>query len=103
MKRIMVRYAVKADHAADNERYIKAVYAQLERDKPAGIRYATFKLPDGVSFVHIASVETADGVNPLLALDAFKQFTSTIKERLVEPAVTTELEEIGAYRLLGER
>jgi hypothetical protein len=103
MKRIMVRYTVKPDTAADNVRYIQAVYAQLERDHPTGIRYATFKLADGVSFVHIASIETADGSNPLFALDAFKQFTQTVSSRVVEPPVTTELEEVGAYRLLGER
>jgi hypothetical protein len=103
MKRVMVRYTVKPEHAAANERHVKAVFAQLARDQPAGIRYATFKLPDGVSFVHIASVETADGVNPLLAVEAFKEFTQTIKERVVEPPVTSELEEVGSYRLLGER
>jgi hypothetical protein len=99
MKRIMVRYTVKPDQVEDNVRRVQAVFAQLAREKPAGIRYATFKLPDGVSFMHVASIET-DGSNPLLALDAFKQFAGTIKERCVDPPVTTELEEIGSYRFL---
>jgi hypothetical protein len=93
----MVRYAVRPDAVEDNERRVKAVFAQLAREKPAGLRYATFKLADGVSFVHVASIDTADGKNPLTALDAFKEFTGTIKDRCVEPPVTWELEEVGSY------
>lgn len=98
MKRVMVRYKVKPDQVAENERYVKAVFAQLERDKPAGIRYATFKF-DGANFVHIASIETADGSNPLVSLAAFKEFTGSIKDRCVEPPVTAELDEVGSYQL----
>ncbi|MFN0064329.1 MAG: hypothetical protein ACKVPX_17610 [Myxococcaceae bacterium] len=81
----------------ENESYISAVFGELERDKPRGLRYSSYKLPDGVSFLHIATVDTADGVNPLLALDAFKKFAETIKERCVDPPVTTVLEQIGVY------
>jgi hypothetical protein len=100
MRRVMVRYTVKPDQADENVRRVQAVFAQLEREKPAGLRYMTFRLPDGVSFVHVASIETADGANPLTALDAFKQFAGTIKERCVEPPVTTDLEVVGSYRFL---
>jgi hypothetical protein len=96
---LMVRYRVKADRAQENEAAVRAVFAQLERERPEGIRYATFKLADGVSFVHIARIETADGKNPLLALEAFRQFSATIKERCEEPPVSTPIEEVGSYRL----
>lgn len=49
MKRTMIRYKVKAEQAAENENYIRNVFAALEREKPAGLRYASFKLADGVS------------------------------------------------------
>jgi hypothetical protein len=101
MKRVMVKYKVKPDRAAENERYVKAVYAQLERDRPAGLRYATFKLDDGLSFVHIASIETADGNNPLPALEAFKEFAAQIKDRCDEPPVTIPLNELGSYRFFA--
>lgn len=100
MKRVMVRYRVKQDRAAENERLIQAVFAQLEKERPDGLRYASFKLPDGVSFVHIASLETADGQNPLAALAAFKEFTSAIKERCEEPPIAEDLSAVGSYRLL---
>jgi hypothetical protein len=99
MKRVMVRYRVKADQAADNERYIGSVFAELEREKPAGLRYASFKLADGVSFIHIASIETTDGSNPLSALPSFKEFTARIKDRCEEPPVAVDLHEVGGYRL----
>ena len=99
--KIMVRYKVKADRAGENERLVKAVFAQLDRERPAGLRYATFKLGDGVSFMHIAIIDTADGSNPLPALEAFKQFSQAIKDRCDELPVTSQLEEVGSYRLFS--
>ena len=61
MKRVMVRYKVKPDRAAENEELIRAVYDELAQTKPSGFRYATFQLDDGVSFVHLALTETAAG------------------------------------------
>jgi hypothetical protein len=102
MKRVLVRYKVKADRVAENERYIAGVFEQLKREQPPGLRYASFKLGDGVSFVHIASHEAADGSNPLGQLPAFKVFTAEISERCEEPPVVVELNEIGSYRFFGE-
>jgi hypothetical protein len=101
MKRVMVRYKVKADRAAENERFITAVFAQLTHEAPAGLRYATFKQDDGVSFVHIASIETAEGSNPLNAMSAFNEFTAQIRDRCEEPPVAVDLHEVGSYRLFG--
>jgi hypothetical protein len=95
MRRIVVRYKVKPEAAAENERLVKAVFEQLAREKPAGLRYATFKLADGVSFMHVA--EVAAEQNPLLALAAFKEFSGSVGQRCVEPPVTTELSLVGAY------
>jgi hypothetical protein len=101
MKRMMVRYKVKADRVTENERYITSVFEQLKREQPAGLRYATFKLDDGVSFMHIVSVETADGSNPLVGLPAFKAFTAEVRDRCDEPPVTTDLQEVGSYAFFG--
>jgi hypothetical protein len=100
MKAVMVRYKIKPGRMAENEKYIKQVFEQLEREKPAGLRYASFKLEDGVSFVHIASHE-GNGRSPLAELAAFKAFTATIKERCEDAPVATELKEVGSYRSLA--
>jgi len=101
MKRVMVRYTVKPDQAAKNGKLVRAVYDELRRTKPAGLRYATFQLDDGVSFVHLASTETEDGSNPLATVEAFKRFQENIEDRCEEGPIVTELHEIGSYRLLG--
>jgi len=40
MKRVMVRYKVKADRAAENENYTSKVFEQLKNDRPSGLRLA---------------------------------------------------------------
>ena len=102
MRRVIVRYKVKADRATENEAYIKQVFAELERTSPDGLRYATFKQEDGVSFVHIASIETEDGSNPLAESEAFKSFQAQIRDRCEEPPAAVDLFEIGSYRLFGD-
>jgi hypothetical protein len=97
MKRVMVRYKIKPGRAAENERYITKVFEQLHRDRPPGLHYASFKLPDGVSFVHIVSHEAADGTDPLRELPAFQAFTAGIKDRCEDPPVAAVLEEVGSY------
>jgi hypothetical protein len=95
----MVRYRVKPDQAARNEELVRAVYKALHRSEPEGIRYATFRLKDGVTFVHIA--ETEEGRNPLPDLPAFKEFQKDIDARCDVPPVVTEMQEIGAFRLFS--
>jgi hypothetical protein len=99
MRHVIVRYTVKADRAEENEQLVRAVYDELHSTEPAGLSYATVKLEDGVSFVHIAATE--DGRNPLADVAAFKQFQIGIAERCDEPPVVSEVEEIGSYRMFN--
>lgn len=98
MKRMIVRYRVKPDQADENQRYVEQVFAELQETKPVGLRYATFKARDGVSFVHIVSVETVNGDNPLPQLPAFQAFQAGIRERCDEQPVVTDLDEVGSYQ-----
>ena len=98
MKNVMVRYTVRPDRVEENERYVSAVFEQLDHERPPGLRYASFKLEDGVSFVHIVSVDTEDAVNPLNAIPAFKAFTATVDERCDERPVVSRLSEVGSYQ-----
>ncbi len=101
MKRVLVRYKVKADKGEENENYIRKVFEELQQKGPAGLRYASFKLDDGLSFVHIASIETDDGANPLAQNEAFKAFQAQIGDRCEEPPVAVDINLIGNYRLFG--
>jgi hypothetical protein len=97
MRQVMVRYKVKPSRVAENEGLVRAVYDELHRTQPAGLRYATFRLGDGVSFVHLASVETEDASNPLSRVKAFGRFQENIGERCDEPPIVSELREIGSF------
>jgi hypothetical protein len=101
MKRIIVRYKVKADRVGENQQYVEKVFDELRRNSPPGLRSATFKQSDGVSFVHLASIETPTGENPLSQSPAFQAFQAGIKERCEEQPVAVELEEVGSYQFFG--
>ena len=101
MKHVIVRYKVKPDRAAENEQLVRAVYAELHQTKPTGLRYATFQLDDGVSFVHLASNDTEKGPSPLSEVQAFKRFQENIAERCDEAPVVSALTEIGSYALFS--
>jgi hypothetical protein len=96
----MVRYRVKPEQVAANEELVRAVYAELDRARPEGFRYATFRLDDGVSFVHLATQEGEH--NPLAEIEAFGIFQAGISDRCDEPPVVTELEEVGSFRFNGD-
>ncbi len=101
MKRMMVQYKVKPERAADNQQYIERVFAELRATAPEGVRYVSFRGSDGVTFVHLVSVETESGENPLDTLPAFKAFQAEIGERFAEQPTFTDLSEVGSYRVFG--
>ena len=92
----MVRYKVRPDRADENVALVEAVYAQLARERPDGIHYATFRLPDGVSFMHVV-VDSDEPGRVLGELAAFKAFVGEIESRCDEPPVATELTLVGSY------
>ncbi len=102
MRRVMVRYRTKADRAEENAGYIEKVFEELQRDRPDGLRYASFRLEDGVTFVHVAEISTPDGSNPLAATQAFREFQSELKDRCDEPPAATDLQQVGSYNLFSD-
>ena len=96
MKRVMVRYRVKPEQADWNAELVRAVYEELQRADPTGFHYATFRLEDGVSFVHVA--ESEGNENPLPELAAFQEFQREIEGRCDQPPVVMRADEIGSFR-----
>jgi hypothetical protein len=97
MKTVLVRYKTHARHADENEALVHAVFDELRASTPAGLRYRTFKLDDGATFVHLAMLDTTDGSNPLPSMDSFKRFQQGLPERCEEPPVVTELAAVDEY------
>jgi hypothetical protein len=93
----MVRYRVKADKVAENEALVKEVYKQLHEKNPAGFHYCTFKLGDGVSFIHIAFADNEQAEAALTNLPGFKSFQANIKDRCDELPAVSAVTVTGAY------
>lgn len=101
MKRIIVQYKVKPERAAENQEFVEKVFEELRRNSPAGLRYASFKQPDNCTFMHMLSVETENGDNPLSQSAAFKAFQAGIKDRCEIQPVAIDLEEVGSYHFFN--
>ena len=93
----MVRYRLKADRVDENVALVQAVYRALERLQPPGLRYATFRVDGGTSFVHIASHPTEASRQALTGLPEFQRFLAGIADRCEEQPVNVGLQEIGSY------
>jgi hypothetical protein len=102
MNHVVVRYRTHPDRADENAELVARVFARLNADQPDGIRYATLRLADGVTFVHVASIDTADGSNPLFALPEFTEFTRAIGERCEQPPDGQDATVVGAYGMFEQ-
>jgi hypothetical protein len=99
MRKVVVRYKTKPEQSDENQRLVENVFEELKNKQPDGIRYATLRLADGVTFVHLAAIETDDGSNPLAENAAFAEFQRAIEDRCTEPPAPQDATVVGSYRL----
>jgi len=92
---IVVRYETTMDAAAENQRLVERVYAELAEARPSGIRYLTLRLADGVTFVHVALRDGDD--NPLARVRAFAEFQAGLADRVVGPPQANDATIVGSY------
>jgi hypothetical protein len=92
----VVRYRTKPEHAEANAELVRAVFEELAADDPAGFRYAAYRLDDGVTFVHVATIE---GDNPLVSSAAFSRFQQGIADRCEEGPIAMDATVVGSYSL----
>jgi len=78
MSAAVIRYRTKPETADENQRLIENVFAELAETGPDGLTYASFRLADGVTFVHVVSGED----DAVTRLTAFKEFQRTLGARL---------------------
>jgi hypothetical protein len=96
METVIFQYETKPDAADDNQRLVERVFTQLVAADPGGLRYASFRLADGVTFVHVALFEGEN--NPLPGTAAFQEFQHAIADRCVQPPARAAATVIGTYR-----
>jgi hypothetical protein len=92
---VIIRYQTHPDAADENSRLVEAVFDSLSELKPHGLSYTTYRLADGVSFVHIAHLD--GDANPLTTLPAFIEFQGDLAHRCRAQPVLSKASAIGTY------
>lgn len=85
----VIRYRVKPEHVAENERLITNVFRQLEAERPAGTRYLVLALPDG-TFIHVAEGE-------ITTLESHREFRTGIDARCLETPKAVDTKVVGEW------
>lgn len=97
----LVRYKTKPETASENQRLVEKVYEELTARDPGGVHYATLRLEDGVSFLHVFTTDSDDAANTLRGIAAFAEFLRDLPQRCAEPPMTQPVTVVGSYRMFG--
>lgn len=100
MPNVVVRYRTKPDRAEENQQLVENVFAELDRMSATGFAYVSFRLDDGVSFIHVVVEEEGESSVSLADVPAFRAFVADIADRCDEPPVALGATVVGAHRLL---
>jgi hypothetical protein len=96
----LIRYKTKPGRGDENEQLVKNVYAELAQRDPGEIRYATLRLEDGVTFIHIFTTDVDDRPSPLAGIAAFNEFQRDLADRCAEQPVAQAVTVVGSYRMV---
>lgn len=91
----VVRYEMKPERAEENAALIQEVFRELAARQPEGLRYAAFRLADGVTFVHVGT--GPEEGSPLPGMPAFQEFQKAFGDRAAAGPEFADAEIIGAY------
>ena len=97
----VIRYKTKAESADENQRLVEDVYAELATRDPGGMRYATLRLADGVTFIHIFMTDSDDTPNTMGDIAAFVEFQRDLAQRCAEQPAAQAATVVGSYRFLS--
>lgn len=96
--RVMIRYTVKPEHIHGSAELLRAVYADLERTGPAGLRYETFQVEGTGQFLAVIESDGGPGDAAHHRLASFQRYRVELDDICVEPPTVAHLETVGAYR-----
>jgi hypothetical protein len=97
----IIRYTAKPERSDENQALVEVVFAQLNLEKPEGLHYATFRMEDGVSFVHVVGYDDEDA-DPLRELETFQVFRKGAADRIVAGTQRGGAKIVGSYGFFGE-
>ena len=79
MKSVKVQYTVKTEYAETNKNNIARVMADLRELANQGIKYSTFVLDDGKTFVHFGMYADQEALDVVSSLPSFQAFREQLK------------------------
>lgn len=97
----LIRYVTKPEFADENRRLVERVYEELRVRDPGAVRYATLRLADGVTFLHLFTTDSDDGAKTLSSIAAFAEFLRELPQRCAEAPVAQYVTVVGSYRMFG--
>ncbi len=84
MKIVRVQYTTTAEYASRNKDNIRQVVNELKKMNHAGIKYSSYILPDGKTFMHFDQFENEEAHNVLTQLESFKKFSDELLASTLE-------------------
>lgn len=93
----IIQATLKPESVPQVDAAIERLFEALEAAKPAGVRYASLRLPDEVTAVILLEIE--DEANPLPQIPEFVQFQQDLRGWIATPPEAQPLVVKGSYRL----
>jgi hypothetical protein len=91
MKIVRVHYTARPEFVATNQQNIAAIVKELKTLNHLGIKYTTWLLPDGKTFMHFDQFESEEAHLILQNLASFKKFAEELESSQLEVEPKLEL------------
>jgi hypothetical protein len=91
MKIVRVQYTTRPEFVARNIENIQAIVNELKKINHPGIKYSTYLLPDGKTFMHFDLLENEDAHQLVIGLESFKKFDAELWASKLEAEPKLEL------------
>ena len=79
MKAVKVQYTVKPEYVDQNKANIRKVMEAIRLNPIPGMKYASFTLDDGQTFVHINMAKDEETLSKLGEVKEFEEFRTALK------------------------
>ena len=79
MKIVRVQYTAKAEYTEKNKENIRKVMSDLREINNPGLKYGTYILDDGKTFMHFTHFENDEAHKVLMELESFKTFQAELR------------------------
>lgn len=91
MKIVRVQYTTTEEYSPINQENIRQVVTELSQLNHPGIKYSTYLLPDGKTFMHFDQFENEEAHQLLQSLESFKKFAAELWDSRLEVEPKLEL------------